>query len=1055
MATALGVRTCTHCGADLPERARFCLECGTPVVAAHSAEARKTVTLLFTDVTGSTALGERLDPEALRAVMGRYFDLARAAIEAHGGTVEKFVGDAVLAVFGVPEVREDDALRAVRAAHQLVADVRQLSDDLMADMGVGFQVRTGVNTGPVITGDSRAGGSFATGDAVNTAARLEQAAAPGEVLIGGSTYALVKDAVRVVPVDPIHAKGKAEPVAAYRLLDVDSSAPGLRRRLEATLVGRVRETRVLQDALDRTIETGRGHVVTILGGPGLGKTRLVAEFLSRLDGRARVLTGRCVSYGQGTSYWPVVQVLRDAASLDGSESPEVTAHALGQLVPDPDAVGLLLPVLGKGGEPGAADQTSWAVTLLLEQLALAGPLVIDIDDLHWADTALVDLLVYVRDEVADLPLLLVCQARPELLDTHPGWAGGAANAVSLSLEPFGRDDTAASVAAIVGGSLDPAVVDAVERWSGGNPLFVEEIATHLVETARLEPEGDGWRLIGDAAKLEVPPSVSALLAARIERLPSDERSCLSRISVIGLELTTAQAQRLAESADDSTPRLLAALARRDLLRRVRSVEGDTWTFRHLLIREAAYDALPKTTRIDLHQRLADHLVAHPDEGGSTTLAFVAHHLAQAARCAAELGSSSHQVASLAEDAVRAAIEASDDARVRDDTEGAASLLTSVLNLSPPVPVRRQHLMRLLYLQFGLFRAGDIGPTLEALELVTGEAHPETAELDAALLAVLRLQLRMAGAEPLDPALLVKPAKRLLQLADAVGDARCSIVALRTLFDVDNMAGRWGVNHQDLQRILELGDTLDQRVAQLSTFSIAFFGPAPMSRAVESAVSAAAAARGPSRVLHARGSELLARVASGERDSASELSDVVAEFAANEATADPLSMVLHFEALRVLGRDAEAVEVSNLLVDAFVAAGELGFASTHRAMGVLYAADAGAPVAALAARLEEAAGWTSPYDALSVALVATGRALVAADAGDHESASQYAREAERAIDGGDSPWYQGHVLRWLSRAARAAGRDAEEKRLLSTALELFRNKQVVLWTEQMTSRLAEL
>ena len=703
----------------------------------------------------------------------------------------------------------------------------------------------------------------------------------------------------------------------------------------------------------------------------------------------------------------------------------------------------------------AADQTSWAVTFLLEQLALAGPLVIDIDDLHWADKAFVDLLTYLRDEVADLPLLLVCQARPELLDTHPGWAGGAGNAVSLSLEPFGRDDIAASVASIVGGSLDPGVIEAVERWSGGNPLFVEEIATHLVETARLELTSEGWRLIGDADKLEVPPSVSALLAARIERLPSSERSCLSRIAVIGLELTTTQAQRLTEFGDDSTPRLLAALTRRDLLRRVRSAEGDTWSFRHLLIREAAYEVLPKTKRIELHQRLADHLLAHPDEGGSTTLAFVAHHLTQAARCAAELGASSTQVTSLAENAVLAAVAASDDARLRDDAEGAESLLRSVLSLSPPVAVRRVHLMRLLYLQFGLFKAGEIGPTLEALEAVTGDAHPETAELDAALLEVSRLQLRMAEAEPLNPAALMEPATQLLQLAEAADDVRCVIVALRTLVDVENMAGRYAGAHGDLRRILEIGDAFDQRATQMWMFAVAFFGPAPMSGAVESAVALVSTARVRSQILQARGNELIARVASGESGSVSDLSDVVAEFADAEAHQHVMAKVWRAQALWVLGRDGETAAAAALLVADFVATGELGFASSYRAMEMLHAMDAGTPPVEVAEGIEEAAGWTSPYDALSVALVATGRALVASDIGDHEGASQFAREAERAVDGGDSPWYRAHVRRWVSRAARAAGNETEERRLLTEALELLRAKGVVVWTDQITSRLAEL
>ena len=273
--------TCTRCGSALPANAKFCPECATPVAAAPEREVRKTVTLLFTDVTGSTAMGEALDPEAYRGVMGRYFDVARAAVERHGGTVEKFVGDAVLAVFGVPDVREDDALRAVRAAAELNAAVADLSAELVTSHGVTLAIRTGVNTGSVVAGAARAGGSFATGDAVNTAARLEQAAGPGEILLGAETWHLVRDAVEVEPVEPITAKGKAEPVPAYRLLTVRAGEAGRARRFDAPMVGRERETRALEDALERTVASGRSHLVTVLGAPGIGKTRLVSEFVDR------------------------------------------------------------------------------------------------------------------------------------------------------------------------------------------------------------------------------------------------------------------------------------------------------------------------------------------------------------------------------------------------------------------------------------------------------------------------------------------------------------------------------------------------------------------------------------------------------------------------------------------------------------------------------------------------------------------------------------------------------------------------------------------------------
>ena len=618
-----------------------------------SREKRKTVTLLFTDVTGSTALGEQLDPEAYRSVMGRYFAASRTAVERHGGLVEKFVGDAVLAVFGVPEVREDDALRAVRAAIEVAAGVDALSRELSRDLGVTLAIRTGVNTGSVVTGADRAGGSFATGDAVNTAARLEQAAGPGEVLLGETTYALVRDAVTVEEVESVVAKGKAEPVRAYRLLAVDDQAAGRARRLDATIIGRAQEARTLDDLLARTLTTGRGHLVSVLGAPGIGKTRLVSDFLDRVGQQARVLRGRCVSYGQGITYWPLVQVVRDAAGLRGDESPEVARHALTALLDgcadQAEVVTLLLPLLGAGGEPGEADQTAWAAARFLEQIAVRSPVVVEVDDLHWAEPTLLDLLQRVTEETRDLPLLLVCQARPELLDSHPSWGHGSVNAVSLGLEPFGGEDTAAALSALVGPGVPSAVARAVAQWSGGNPLFVEEMADHLVATGQLVPAEDRscWRLVGDLADLRVPATVSALLAARLARLPQPELDLLEAVSVVGVTFTTDQARHLSPTVE--TAPLLASLARRDLLQRERSATtGDGWSFRHGLIREAAYDGLPKADRSRLHAALADHLTDTATRAGSAGReqeAFIAHHRTRAAAYAVELAPKDHAPAS--------------------------------------------------------------------------------------------------------------------------------------------------------------------------------------------------------------------------------------------------------------------------------------------------------------------------------------------------------------------------------------------------------------------------
>ena len=361
-------------------------------------EQRKVVTILFCDLVGSTALGESTDPEALRARMRRYFEDLRAIVERHGGVVEKFVGDAVMAVFGIPTAHEDDALRAVRAAAEMRASVAEH----------GLEARIGVNTGEVVVGGE--GETLVTGDAVNVAARLEQAAASGEALIGAQTRALVRDAVRVEPVDALTLKGKSEPVEAYRLLEVIGDAAPLARHPETPLVGRERERQRLWRDYEDAVADRTCRLFTLLGPAGIGKSRLVADFLERVGDTADVLRGRCLSYGEGITYWPLVEILL----------------AIGV---EPDSV--------IGTSPA---ETQLAFRRLLETRAAERPQVVVIDDLQWAEPVFLDLVEHIADLSRDAPIFLLCVARTELLDVRPGWGGGKLNATSLLLEPLGAEE---------------------------------------------------------------------------------------------------------------------------------------------------------------------------------------------------------------------------------------------------------------------------------------------------------------------------------------------------------------------------------------------------------------------------------------------------------------------------------------------------------------------------------------------------------------------------------------------------------------------------------------
>jgi class 3 adenylate cyclase/tetratricopeptide (TPR) repeat protein len=668
--------TCPKCGQENVEGARFCNACAAPLTAPDARELRKTVTVVFCDVTGSTSLGERLDPESLRHVMARYFEAMQSVIERHGGTVEKFIGDAVMAVFGVPVLHEDDALRAVRAASEMRAALLPLNETLERDYGTTLVIRTGVNTGEVVTGTAE---RLATGNAVNVAARLEQAADPDEILIGAETLALVRDSVDVEPLEPLQLKGKSEPVPAYRLLAVRA---GSRRRVDGVFVGRDRELGQLQEAF-RRVESDRScQLFTLLGTAGVGKSRLVEEFISSLDG-ARVVRGHCLSYGEGITYYPVVEVL---LQLLGSDP----ASSLRELGVDEIAAATLEALLGGEGMVASAAEAAWAFRKLLEAAAFATPLVVVLDDIHWGEGTFLDLVEHVADLSRDAPILVLCVARPELLDKRVGWGGGKLNATTSLLEPLDAIATEGLIDALLpGDELDEGLRARIREVASGNPLFVEEMLALVRESG--------------ASNVTVPPTIQALLAARLDQLEPSERGVLERGSVEGKEFHRGAVAALApgEASPDAQ---LVALVRKDLIRPDRATlpGEDAYRFRHLLIRDAAYDALPKATRAELHESFArwltergQDLVEHDE--------IIGYHFEQAHRYRKELGPLDDSARELAGAAAERLGAAGRRAIERGDTGAARNLLERTVALLPPESV---DVALELQLAQTLFSSGD-------------------------------------------------------------------------------------------------------------------------------------------------------------------------------------------------------------------------------------------------------------------------------------------------------------------------------------------------------------
>ncbi len=623
-----------------------------------SREQRKIVSILFCDVTGSTSLGERTDPESFRRILRRYFDVARDVVERHGGTVEKFIGDAVMAVFGVPVLHEDDALRAVRAAIELRDSLATLNDELQRDYGVTLNLRMGVNTGQVVTDTEE----LATGDAVNVAARLEQVAAPGEIVLGEETLrALRSSSVSVEPLQPLDLKGKEKLVTAYRLLALAGTATVDAH--DAAFVGRTHELRLLRDAFAHSAEQQSCTLFTLLGTAGVGKTRLVAEFLRELD--AIVLSGRCLSYGEGITYFPIVSMLKQV-----SES--AAQFDVDDLLTRDKSIATVMDVL-LGHEIAATTPNDifWAVRKLMEHVSRWRPVVLVFDDLHWGEPNLFDLIEHMTDFSREAPILILCVARPEMLERRAGWSGGKLNASTILLQPLDGSESSLLIGELLDrdGAIPSEMRERVLAAAGGNPLFIKEILAMAGESPSRE--------------VAIPPTIHALMAARLDQLRQAERRVLERGSVEGQSFHRGAVEVMMPDEAD-IPSTLMVLVRKDLVRPdSNAIPGeDAFKFRHILIRDAAYGAVPKAERAELHERFAEWLLQRAP-GMAELDVIVGYHLEQAFRYRAELGPVGEAVqARLAGAGSRRLSEAGDRALQRGDVSAAVSLFERATALLP-------------------------------------------------------------------------------------------------------------------------------------------------------------------------------------------------------------------------------------------------------------------------------------------------------------------------------------------------------------------------------------
>jgi class 3 adenylate cyclase/tetratricopeptide (TPR) repeat protein len=825
---------CEACGEENPERAKFCLNCGAPLSpAATTGETRKVVTIVFADMAGSTAIGERLDPEALRRVQARYFDGMAAVLERHGGTVEKYIGDAVMAVFGIPRLHEDDALRAARAAMEMQTALTRLNEELERDFQVQIAIRIGVNTGEVVSGE---GGDqrLVTGDTVNVAARLEQSAAAGEILLGESTYRLVRDAVTVEAVEPLELKGKAERVPAYKLQEVRLEAAGHERHLDSPMVARTKELELLQRALERTSDERTSHLFTLLGPAGVGKSRLVREFLAGVQDTT-VLRGRCLSYGEGITYFPLAEVVRGAGGIAESDDEATAMRQLSRLVADADdgerIARLVGGLLGWAGA-STADDGAWAVRKLLEHLARKRRLVVVLDDIHWAEPLLLDLIEYLVDWTRDAEVLLVCIARPELLEIRPAWGGGKLNATSILLEPLSGDEAETLLDNLLGSAELPGPArERILAAAEGNPLFVEEMIGMLIDDGLLRFDGGSWRSVDDLADLTVPPTIQLLLAARLDRLDAEERAVIERGAIEGKVFHTGAVTSLSPEGQrtDVRPRLLA-LARKELIRpdRAEFAGEDAFRFRHLLIRDAAYQAMPKEQRAELHEAFAAWLTDAVGDKVDDYQEILAHHLEQAFRYRTDVGPLDDRSRGLADRAAEALRRSATHALDRNDLNGTLRFLERAVEIADGTQ------LALALVELGELRhqMGDYHGSLSALDRFAGMR--ETVDLPGpgvrAKVFALMSQSMVTPEAGLDNA--ERDLNALLAEAESLDDrqaVRAATLALSTIAFVRGQCEESRAIASRLLPELENMNPLYRSLVSQAYGTSAFFGPVPVSQ----------------------------------------------------------------------------------------------------------------------------------------------------------------------------------------------------------------------------------
>ena len=989
---------------------------------------RKTVTILFVDIVDSSALAAALDPEVLRDVMRSYFDAVRTIIERHGGTVEKFIGDAAMAVFGIPELHEDDALRAVRAAfalHEAVGAL-EVGHDVMLRLCIG------INTGEVIAGDPAAGEAFATGGAIVLATRLQQAALPRETLVGETTYGLTRDEVEAEEVDPLVLGGGFGLVPAFRLLAPAELTQGLRLKRTTGLVGREEELARLRGALAGVRSERRSRVVTVLGEAGIGKTRLAAELISSAD--AAVLVGRCISYGEGATYLPLAEAIGQAVP----KRVRATIASLLAVDEHADAIAERIGEITGDAEGNASTgELFWAVRRFLEALARERPVLLVFEDVHWAEPTLLDLVEYLAAWRSDASILVVCLARPELEDVRPGWAEGA-----IRLEPLTDQESDQLVQALM--DVPDAVRARIVEVAEGNALFAEQLLAHVADD-----EG--------VPTLESPPlSIEALLGSRLDRLEPEQRELVERAAVIGREFTRSAVTHLTPPGElAGIDGRLKTLLRKGFIHAQRSpVREDVFRFHHVLVRDVAYRGLTKSQRADLHERHGHWLDLRADGLDE----IIGYHFERACLYVAELGKTyADPKRSLGARAAMHLGQAGKRATGRGDMAGAANLLERATGVIPPdEPDVGELLCSLGGARIGV---GDLAGSERALVDARDWAEKQAnAALGArADVELSRLGLVTGNVPVLDARRAAETAIPVLEeSADDLALARAWLL-FGDIFNAElDMSSLESSQERALVHARRAGSPGEEAEASFWIGLALYCGPRSVPSGIQQLEAALAQAKGPLEEAHALLHLGLLQAMNGDHELARaqerRAEDIYRElghrlFAEASATARGL--------VEAISGDPETAEIEfRKGFEALEEMGEHGYSSTIAAFLSRALCELNRHAEAQSfAQISEDTG--IPGDRWNAIICAGVRARLLAVGGDVNKAMELSERAIEIASQTDALPIQGEAF--LDRAAvmRVLRRPAYERAALASAVALFEQKADIASASRAKALLAEL